>query len=303
MDKLLTFHPYLNRGEDIFNPRISYESDNILSLSMIDLNSVNYEAYYNEMIKFEPVWILGTASALFLFSKYIKDNNLKIPRSVKYIELMGEYLSEAYRYLIEETFRVPIANQYGARETNAIGLECPYRNMHQVDKNILIEILNDNDEPVCGAEEGNVVVTNLTNNAMPIIRYRLGDRGRYILNRECRCCSDHPILQITAGRVTDRVIFADKEPINAVVFWYIIEKINIRYNLAILQFQIIQESIDMFSLKLSIKDHKLQNCIINDFLHEVKAYGLHDMKWNISLVQEIPFDKKTSKIRYFICKV
>ena len=67
--------------------------------------------------------------------------------------------------------------------------------------NLAVEIVRDG-EPVSPGEDGEVVITQLTNRAMPLIRYRTGDTGRIAEDR-CPCGRTGTVLDVLHGRKDD----------------------------------------------------------------------------------------------------
>lgn len=94
--------------------------------------------------------------------------------SLKYIEMTGEELTDGLRFRIQECFHCPVADQYGANEVNSIAYECPEGNLHCMEDNVYVEILDDEGNPVPEGEAGNIYVTTCHNHAMPFIRYGIG---------------------------------------------------------------------------------------------------------------------------------
>lgn len=109
-----------------------------------------------------------------LLSHFIKENNMSVPKSLKYIELTGELLLDSDRNLIEDVFHIRPINMYGTNETNGIAIECNHGNLHILEDNVIVEVLK-NGMPVMD-EEGDIFVTCLNNYAMPFIRYETGDK-------------------------------------------------------------------------------------------------------------------------------
>src|SRR5690606_31785328 len=90
----------------------------------------------------------------------------------------AEKLHQFQREAIERVFGAPVFETYGSREFMLIGAECPeHAGLHITAENLIVEVLGSDDRPVPAGEEGDVVITDLTNTGMPFIRYRNGDRA------------------------------------------------------------------------------------------------------------------------------
>ncbi len=114
----------------------------------------------------------------------------------------GEVLDPKTREILREGFRAPVLDLYGAAEQPYVASECPLQSgLHVNMYNTLIEVARDGEGAAPG-ETGEILLTTLTNRAMPLIRYRMGDASR-ILPDEC-CCGRHgEMLDRIQGRCDD----------------------------------------------------------------------------------------------------
>ena len=123
--------------------------------------------------------------------------------------LGAEPHSEEIRQRVERYFGVEAFNSYGLSEMNGPGVafECPEKEgMHIWEDAFLVEIIDpDTLEPLPPGEEGELVLTTLSREAMPIIRYRTNDLTR-ILPGKCRCGRVHSRLDRIIGRTDDMLI-------------------------------------------------------------------------------------------------
>jgi phenylacetate-CoA ligase len=101
-----------------------------------------------------------------------------------------------------------VYNRYGSREVGNIGITTPNYNGMTLSKGVWIEIVDCEGRPVPNGVEGDIVVTSLINYAMPLIRYRIGDRG--ILDNEFgNDGTSNLVLKNVTGRTVD--LFKNKE--------------------------------------------------------------------------------------------
>jgi len=117
--------------------------------------------------------------------------------------------SEKMRRRIEAFYGVKAFNSYGLSEMSGPGVafECPCQNgMHIWEDAYIVEIVNpDTLEPVPDGEEGELVLTTLTREGMPILRYRTKDLTR-IIPGECPCGRTHRRIERIKGRTDDMMI-------------------------------------------------------------------------------------------------
>ncbi|MCP5115995.1 MAG: phenylacetate--CoA ligase family protein, partial [bacterium] len=94
----------------------------------------------------------------------------------RFVTTGGETLTENMRRQIAEGFGAPVYDFYGANELNLIAAECPRGGgcYHRSGASVIAEGLRDG-QPVEPGESGELVATGLFSQAMPLIRYRLGD--------------------------------------------------------------------------------------------------------------------------------
>jgi len=99
-------------------------------------------------------------------------------------------------------------NLYGTSELGPIAIACDDQmGSHLLEPLFEIEILRDG-EPVPNGEIGELVITDLMNEAMPIIRYRVGDVGRWV-DGDCRCGGRFRRLEVL-GRVQETFSYHDR---------------------------------------------------------------------------------------------
>lgn len=109
----------------------------------------------------------------------------------------GETVSQTVRKLIEDSFSCPLLDYYGAWEFRAVGWECPEeRRMHINSSSLKVEIVDAKGKPAKG--KGEIAVTSLYNRTMPLVRYNLGDRGRW--GKDCPCGRGYPVLDSLEGK-------------------------------------------------------------------------------------------------------
>jgi phenylacetate-CoA ligase len=117
--------------------------------------------------------------------------------------------SEKMRSKIEEFYGFKAFNSYGLSEMNGPGVafECPEQNgLHIWEDNFLVEIIDPVSlKPLPDGEEGELVLTTLLRNGMPIVRYRTKDLTR-ILTGACECGRTHRRIERITGRTDDMLI-------------------------------------------------------------------------------------------------
>lgn len=199
-----------NKPHYIINP------NNILSINVSSIHNDNgYDQLVSIINSFEPKWFYIQPLVLEKLTNAYKRSNSKPPRSLKYIESVGEYLRSDLRLRAFEVFDVSIASMYGSEEMNGIAYESPKHEMHILYNNIYLET-NDSSE---------AIITNLNNYAMPLIRYNQGDNIELSQNKVC----DRKSLQIKVinGRSLDCVKLPNGSELNP---YTLLEAVSITNN-------------------------------------------------------------------------
>ena len=117
--------------------------------------------------------------------------------------------TEGTRHRIEGVFGVDVYNSYGLTEMNGPGVafECEHKSgLHLWEDNFLLEIVDPvSGEPLPEGECGELVLTTLRREAMPILRYRTRDITS-IIPEPCACGRTHRRLHRITGRTDDMLI-------------------------------------------------------------------------------------------------
>jgi phenylacetate-CoA ligase len=147
-----------------------------------------------------PDYFLSHTSNLELLASMLLDEPRRFPR-LKAIQAVSETLTEEAQTKIETAFRAPIKNLYSCAEAGYLASPCPAGNgLHVHAENVILEILDEADQPCKSGETGRVVLTVLHNFRTPFIRYDIGDLATLALE-PCRCGRGLPLLTRVLGKV------------------------------------------------------------------------------------------------------
>jgi phenylacetate-CoA ligase len=121
--------------------------------------------------------------------------------------LSADYVPDSIIQVLESTWQCRVFTHYGMTETGyGGGVQCGARQAYHLrDADLLVEIVDpDTGSPLPLAQTGEVVLTTLQNEAMPLIRYRTGDLARIITN-PCPCGASLHRLDKVSGRLSNAV--------------------------------------------------------------------------------------------------
>lgn len=160
------------------------------------------------LLEKRPVLCMGLPSAIAQLARHVRAHHPSAPAQlVPFVKLGGEQVYSFQREEIAQHFGATVFESYGATEVGPIAHECPAGSRHIMADHVKLEVFN-GDQPAPTGEFGDLVVTSLFNRAMPLVRCRIGDRGR-ISPEPCECGLPHPVLSELVGRAADFFVAAD----------------------------------------------------------------------------------------------
>lgn len=143
----------------------------------------------------------GFPSVLGILADFALEDGDKFP--MRAVFTSGEPLYPQTRRKIESAFRAKVFDTYGMTELCGLIQQCECGAMHLVPEYGFLEVLDDNHQPISSGDEGHLVWTSFINSAMPLIRYRIGDRGHWLSNDSCPCGRHFPVVVPTITRESD----------------------------------------------------------------------------------------------------
>jgi len=215
-------------------------------LNSFDLSDDCIPQFHERICRFQPDVLVAYTNPLYLFARTIEQHGLSAYRP-KAIVVGAEKLHDFQRELLERVFAAPVFETYGSREFTLIGAECErHTGLHLTMENLLVEVVDEDGCPTPVGEEGDVVITDLFNVAMPFVRYATGDRAISGVE-SCSCGRGLPLLKKVVGRQLDVLVTADGHRLAGEFFPHLLKDYA-----AIRQFQVVQLQSDLVELKLVV---------------------------------------------------
>jgi phenylacetate-CoA ligase len=197
-----------------------------------------------------PKHIAGYPSAINELAKYAIKNGetFKFKTVISY----GDKLFDHYIENFNRAFGQPqILNTYGCAEGYLMACKSDLPYFYVMSPHVYLEIVDDDGIPVKDGERGHILVSGLTNFAMPLLRYKLGDLGVFLPRDaypETRKFQ-YPLLKEITGRETDVI----KTPDGAVLVVHSFTGI-LEYFDAIKQYKVVQEAADRLQIQYLTDD-------------------------------------------------
>ena len=122
----------------------------------------------------------------------------------KNVLLSADYVAESIKETISRLWQTECFEHYGLTETcYGCAVECPeHMGMHIRNDEFIIEIISPEGKVLPHGQWGEIVITSLRREAMPLIRYKTGDMGRLLL-LPCKCSCCLPRLDHVRGRINE----------------------------------------------------------------------------------------------------
>ncbi len=186
-------------------------------LDAFQLDEKRARQFVQFLDRWQPRAIYGYASALGYLARHVPAG-APLLRRLQLVRSSAETLTPPLRGLLERVFGVPVVDFYGSREINHIAWQCPAAGrLHVFSPWRIVELAG---PPLDAEGTRQVLVTDLANRAMPLVRYALGDLAAPV-EGPCRCGSGAPALAKLRGRVTDLIRAADGSWIHGEYFTHL----------------------------------------------------------------------------------
>lgn len=210
----------------------------------IGLSKDNLADVASFLSRFRPEVIHSRPSYLQRI-KGIADSNV-LDLKAKRLICEGEFLSDRIRKELQSSYDAEIFDCYGANEFRSLGFECKeHSGIHLNSDYFIFEFLR-NGQPALPGERGEAVITGLDNEAMPLIRYKVGD---IVVTRDeelCGCGSSLQKVDRIEGRLSDGLVSISGERIPPGLLINHIESV-----LSLRDYQVIQTAKNKIIVKVS----------------------------------------------------
>lgn len=179
-----------------------------LYLSSYHVSQNTAKGYADAIRRYGSQWITGYGSAVAALAQCALAEGVgTIP--LRRAIVSGDTLLPGMRSSIETFFQCKCFDHYGQAEGVAMAMECSHGKMHIIPGVGIWEILREDGSACPPGEVGEVVATGLVNDAMPLVRYRVGDYAAWAKDQVCPCGNQQPVITNLEGRVDDYLITSD----------------------------------------------------------------------------------------------
>jgi phenylacetate-CoA ligase len=261
------------------------------SFRMSDEDMANYA---RQIIEFNPLVLRGFTTAVYIFAKYVSENNIEGIRP-KAIITTAENLYGFQRKKMEEAFGCPVYDGYGSRETSLVAHECEHRTGYHIsEENSIVEFLKDG-EPVSPGESGEIVITDLHNLVMPWLRYSIGDMGKF-KDEKCECGRTLAQIGSINGRIHDMIVTSSGKRLPGEFFPHLFKDVN-----GIKEYRIVQRKIERLDVEI-VKTDTFSETDLHYLMKHMKSYLGDDIEISVTYPKIINWPS-SGKHRFTISEI
>ncbi len=279
--------PYLTIN---LNARVQWKKrlqDRLFRCAYLTFNADNQDSarIVAELRRRRILQLNGFSSSLYVLARHMLDRGIDNP-GVAGVTATGDTLYPSYREAIEAAFGVRVLDYYGAGgEALHLASQCQESGSryHLHPENALVEVL-DGEGPAPPGAPGRVVVTQLDNAAMPLVRYELGDVAVAAApGARCPCGRTLPLLERVEGRLADLVATPDGAYL--VPHFFVVLFKNLR---DVHRYQVVQDTPDVLRFRLVAGTGADRPAVEAAVARELAAATRHTLRGEFEWVEEIP---------------
>ena len=263
--------------------------DRAIYLDTIHLDEARLKEFVSDLRRHQPGLIFGHAHSLYLLACALEKSKIDDIRPNGIISTAMP-LHDYQRTVLQRVFGVNPTNRYGCEETSLIACECEqHTGLHVFAESVYTEVNG-------GGQTGPLLVTDLTNKAMPLIRYQIGDVVT-MAAKPCACRRGLPTIEKVEGRDADYVVTPAGR---------LISGISLTENFAVLihgaaQVQLIQEEVTHLRVRMvrgdefdTTSEQQVKQLVLDTFGPT--------MRYDLEFVDMIP-QEPSGKYRFCVSKV
>jgi phenylacetate-CoA ligase len=249
----------------------------------------NFRQIHAQIERFQPTYIRGMPTSLFVFSRLAVENGLVFKKArPKFVHSACEQLFPWQKEMIEKAFACPVSNTYGLSEFGDIAFEAPCGGLHTLDEDVLIELREFTEN------ESEIVSTQLNNLSTPLIKYRTSDivtEHGFCENMTCNL--GNKVLKGIKGRAHDFIMAPDGRYLHGQFFTHIL----VFYD-SIKKYQIHQRAKNLLEIKLVV-DNTFGRIQEVEITSAIRGYMGQEVQIGFDYCDQIPLTAR-GKHRWII---
>ena len=217
-------------GTDRLRDRLHAALGNYRWYECLRLNRDRLVEYHHALQRWRPTCVVAYSTALAALADIVQGLGDAPAYPRKRLVTGAEKLYSNDRVLVEEVYACPVHERYGTRDVGLVGFQLEVDRSHD----FVVDWANVFVEPEGPGLRACILVTKLHADAMPMIRYRIGDLGRFSGDS----ARGHPalVLHEVLGRETYRVWLSEHQWVDGLEFPHLMKDYPVR------EFQVVQSA-------------------------------------------------------------
>ena len=241
----------------------------------------------DELERYSPMVVEGTPAYLENLAQAAKSTK-SLPRLEAVVSAV-DLLDRSRRKRLERFYGCPVYDIYGSRDAGVMGWECPERSgLHMNIDTSFYEVVKDGRE-VSPGESGELLITSLTDFAMPLVRYRVGDVVR-LGGDQCACGRGLPMLKMVEGRASDFLELGNGRSVSPHELLSAVQEVE-----GVPAFQMVAERSGTINVRLFLRKQKAS--IGESVRTRLEELFGPEVRFDVSLVEETPKAKVKMVVR------
>lgn len=266
-------------------------TDRAIHLDTLNFDKPHLARFVADIHQYRPPVLMGHAHSIFRFAEYVRAIGIT-DIAFQGIITTAMVLSEVERRTIEAVLHSPVFNRYGCEELSIIASECEaHEGMHICGEGLYVEVLEET-----ASQPGRLIITDLVNYAMPMIRYEIGDYG-VTQTGVCSCGRGLQRLKAVVGRTADFLYTPEKKP----VFGISILDTFVIHIPGLKQVQVVQDRFDHMDFYV-VRDINFSETTLTLLQKNIADIFGRQMVADIHFVEQIAQTER-GKFRFSICNI
>lgn len=273
-DRIFQVAPPLKAGGKFMQKAVN----GVMRRTIMPVFEKDISSRVERLMKQPPDIVVGYTSLIRILAEHFSENGIDC--KAKSVITTSEMLTQNTRQTIERAFNASVYDQYGSVEFGRIAQQCEKRFGYHINtENSFVEFLRDG-KHAGENETAEIVVTSLINRAMPLIRYKIGDYGRYT-TASCPCGRGLPLLLEIRGRLNDVIVTPGGNKILPEYFYLTIRQIT-----GVGEFQVIQQAKDLIVIRVA-REKDYDSDKAREIFEQMRSY-LDDMRLEFDIIDSFP---------------
>lgn len=273
----------INEGKENWKARLSTRLTNSKFFNAFKMPPQRMDEIITFINTNRPKLIVAYAESIYSLAQYIEDNNKKIVPQLAIMTSAGT-LYPFMRSKIEKVFQCRVYNRYGSREIGNIACERPnYKGLWVAPWANYVEIADERQNPAPDGQDGEILITSLINYAMPLIRYRIDDRGSLLPDKLKDPASPNQVIADLSGRSIAIFKTRDGGYVSPGYLMVILSEEK-----WIKQYQVIQKDYALLLFKIVLANNNYSAQKLEEIRRKTRAAFGQDCQVDFEFIEEIP---------------